>query len=159
MQSVLIELAQAGDREAADELVRRYYRFVCRLCRPYFAKGFEREDVIQEGLIGFHKAIRTYKSGGLSFAGFARMSVLGRLNTMVRAVHRQKNQANLLSFSIEKPVIEDKRVEDMLDSGESLEEIIEIYAAETPEFIPGRKPLSLLSHRNVFALSRSLNFL
>lgn len=96
----LVEMAQSGDREAANVLVKRYEKFVRYLGKSYYAKGYTKDDVIQEGLIGLFKAIRTYK--GISpFTYYLKISVIGQLNTMVRRIHREKNYINLTCGSLD----------------------------------------------------------
>lgn len=57
---VLAGLAQAGDREAEDILIRRYVEMIRGKAHLYFIVGADSEDVIQEGMIGLFKAIHDY---------------------------------------------------------------------------------------------------
>jgi RNA polymerase sporulation-specific sigma factor len=52
----LLKLARAGDREAEDQLARRYSRLVRSAARPLFLAGGDSEDLIQEGMMGFLSA-------------------------------------------------------------------------------------------------------
>ena len=56
----LIAAAQAGDEVASSTLVSKYRSFVRCKARSYFLAGADRDDVIQEGMIGLYKAIRDY---------------------------------------------------------------------------------------------------
>ena len=56
----LCAMAAAGDREAADLLVTRYYGMVRACARPLFLAGGDGEDLIQEGMFGLIQAIREY---------------------------------------------------------------------------------------------------
>ena len=56
----LAVLAKAGDATASDELYHRYKNIVRGKARPYFLVGADRDDLIQEGMIGLFKAIRDF---------------------------------------------------------------------------------------------------
>ena len=72
----LVALAQGGDRRAERQLLRRYRPLVHKRCQPYFLNGAERDDLLQEGLIGLHKAIRDFRAGeGHAFSRFAALCV------------------------------------------------------------------------------------
>ena len=55
-----VALAQKGDKKAAEYIVEKYRDFVEVRSIPYFMAGGERDDLIQEGLIGLYKAIKSY---------------------------------------------------------------------------------------------------
>ena len=68
----LCSLVSKGDREAEELLVIRYRRLVRICARPFFLAGGDREDLIQEGMVGLLKAIRSYDPGKeASFRTFA----------------------------------------------------------------------------------------
>ena len=52
--------AQAGDALAEETLIRKYSGIVYKKARAYFMAGADAEDVVQEGMIGLLKAVRTY---------------------------------------------------------------------------------------------------
>jgi len=58
----LVLAAQKGDGGAAELIVNRYKSFVKLRSKSYFLVGADREDVIQEGMIGLYKAIRSFKA-------------------------------------------------------------------------------------------------
>ena len=65
-------LAQAGDGEAEEALLQKYKTIVKKRAASYYMAGADRDDVVQEGMIGVFKAIRDYDSGkGASFSTFA----------------------------------------------------------------------------------------
>ena len=57
-----ITAAQAGDEMASAALIAKYRSFVRCKARSYFLAGADRDDVIQEGMIGLYKAIRDFRS-------------------------------------------------------------------------------------------------
>ncbi|MDZ4133810.1 MAG: sigma factor, partial [Dethiobacteria bacterium] len=50
--------AKGGDIIALEFLINKYKNFVKAKARSYFLIGADREDIIQEGMIGLYKAIR-----------------------------------------------------------------------------------------------------
>lgn len=62
----IIELVHKGESEALDFLIHKYRNFVRAKARSYFLIGADREDIIQEGMIGLFKAIRDFKGDKLS---------------------------------------------------------------------------------------------
>ena len=56
-----VELAQQGEQFAIEFLIDKYKNFVRAKARSYFLIGADREDIIQEGMIGLFKAIRDYR--------------------------------------------------------------------------------------------------
>lgn len=95
---VLAELSK--DNLLAEEiLINRYERMVNTISASYYLQGAEREDIVQEGMVGLWEAIHDYsRSKECSFRSFARMCVTRQIITAVRAYSCQKH--NLLNSSI-----------------------------------------------------------
>lgn len=88
----IVRLAQSGDRHAEHHLLRKYRPLVVKRTQAYFLSGADRDDLLQEGLIGLHKAIRDFQSGkGINFRRFATMCVVRHVITAVRMATRQKH--------------------------------------------------------------------
>ncbi|TDB38499.1 MAG: RNA polymerase sporulation sigma factor SigH [Actinobacteria bacterium] len=88
----LINAAQAGDEQASALLVQRYRSFVRCKARSYFLAGADRDDVIQEGMIGLFKAIRDYDPDRQSsFRSFAELCITRQLITAIKSATRQKH--------------------------------------------------------------------
>lgn len=88
----LILAAQSGDDLASAEILRRYRGFVRCKARSYFLAGADREDVLQEGMIGLYKAIRDFDpSKQSSFRSFAELCVTRQLITAIKSATRQKH--------------------------------------------------------------------
>ena len=88
----LCRLASQGSREAEQELVIRYMRFVRACARPFFLVGGDSEDVIQEGMIGLISAVREFdvkQEGG--FHGFAGKCIRNRILSAVKSASRKKH--------------------------------------------------------------------
>jgi RNA polymerase sporulation-specific sigma factor len=85
-------LAQAGHRSAAEFLIARYRPLVEAKARLYFVIGADRDDVVQEGMIGLCKAIRDFRSDRLNqFRTFAELCVTRQIITAVKSATRQKH--------------------------------------------------------------------
>lgn len=88
----VVQLAQAGDTEALSTLIGRYREFVRLKARSYFLIGADREDIVQEGMIGLFKAIRDYRNDReTSFRAFAEICVTRQIITAVKTATRQKH--------------------------------------------------------------------
>ena len=81
-----------GDDEALESLLQRYRNFVRMKARSYFLVGADREDVVQEGMIGLYKAIRDYDvDREASFRGFAELCITRQIITAIKTATRQKH--------------------------------------------------------------------
>ena len=60
----LVERAQRGDVDALEKIIRRFSNQINGKASLYFIAGADRDDVIQEAMIGLYKAIITYAPGG-----------------------------------------------------------------------------------------------
>lgn len=88
----LIVLAQNGDNGAVDFIVGKYKGFVEIRSIPYFIAGGERDDLVQEGLIGLYKAIKSYSKGkNANFKTFAEICVVRQMISAVKSSTRKKN--------------------------------------------------------------------
>lgn len=104
----LLERARAGEREAGDLLVRRYFRLVKRCARPYFLAGADNDDLIQEGMLGLLKAVREFDPGkGVPFAQFARVCVSRTIISAVRSSLASRHSVLNDAIPLEKPLFED----------------------------------------------------
>ncbi len=88
----LLEKIQAGDEDAMDCLLEKYRGYVRMEARKFFLAGGDEEDLIQEGMIGLFKAVRSYnKEKDASFATFAMLCVRRQIYTTVTASNRKKH--------------------------------------------------------------------
>ena len=119
----VVRIAQVEKREdAVDFLVNKYKNFVRAKARTYFLVGGDREDIIQEGMIGLYKATRDYKSGRLaSFRAFAELCVTRQIITAIKSATRQKHQALNNYVSLSKPAYDDDNERTLLETLESSE--------------------------------------
>lgn len=88
----VVNLARSGNSGATEFLISRYRPLVENKAKTYFVMGADREDVIQEGMIGLYKAIRDFRSDRLSkFRPFAELCVTRQIITAVKTATRQKH--------------------------------------------------------------------
>ena len=125
---VLAGLAQAGDREAEDILIRRYVEMIRGKAHLYFIVGADSEDVIQEGMIGLFKAIHDYSGNReATFKTFAELCINRQILTAVKTASRLKHQPLNDSVSLSTPVDE--------TGGGTLEESLGGDMASNPEAV------------------------
>lgn len=102
----ILASARAGDRRAVAVLMARFRPLVVRLSRPYFAAGLEREDLVQEGLIGLYHALRAFRpERGVPFERLAAVFVRRHLASTVRTANRLKTQPLTSYVSLEETAV------------------------------------------------------
>ena len=88
----VVDLAKSGHSAATEFLITRYRPLVETKAKAYFVMGADREDVIQEGMIGLYKAIRDFRVDRLNkFRPFAELCVTRQIITAVKTATRQKH--------------------------------------------------------------------
>ena len=88
----LLELINKKDTDALDFLICKYKDLVNSKVNKYFIIGAEKEDIVQEGLIGLYKAIKDYKPDKQnSFKSFANLCIERQLITAIKSSNRQKH--------------------------------------------------------------------
>lgn len=88
----LLEAIREKDTNALNFLICRYKDLVNSKVNKYFIIGAEKEDIIQEGLIGLYKAIKDYKEDKQnSFKSFANLCIERQLITAIKSSNRQKH--------------------------------------------------------------------
>lgn len=101
---------------AQEYLLNKYRNFVRAKARSYFLIGAEREDIIQEGMIGLYKAIRDFKADKLSsFRAFAELCITRQIITAIKTATRQKHIPLNSYISLNKPIYEEESERTLLD--------------------------------------------
>lgn len=104
----VINLIQQGDVEALEYIINKYKIIVLAKAKSYFLIGADREDIIQEGMIGLYKAIRDYRDDkSASFRVFAELCVTRQIITAIKTATRQKHMPLNAYVSLDKPVYEE----------------------------------------------------
>lgn len=88
----LVIIIKSGDKSAFEYLLNKYKELVNIKVSKYYIVGAEKDDIVQEGLIGLFKAIKSYKSDMKnSFKSFANMCIERQLITAIKSSNRQKH--------------------------------------------------------------------
>ncbi|MGI6588193.1 MAG: RNA polymerase sporulation sigma factor SigH [Peptococcia bacterium] len=112
----VVSLARDGDNEALEYLIYKYKNFVRVKSRSYFLIGADREDIIQEGMIGLYKAIRDFRAEKLSsFRAFAELCVTRQIITAIKTATRQKHIPLNSYISLNKPIYDEESDRTLLD--------------------------------------------
>ncbi len=119
--------ARDGQNDALEYLIHKYRNFVRAKARSYFLIGADREDIIQEGMIGLYKAIRDFRSDKLaSFRAFAELCITRQIITAIKTATRQKHIPLNSYISLNKPIYEE-------DSDRTLMDVISTVRVSDPE--------------------------
>src|SRR5690625_2894491 len=121
----VLALVHKGDRNAFNYLISKYEGIVRHKARTYFLVGSDREDVIQEGLIGLYKAICDFdKHKMTSFRSFAELCITRQIITSIKSATRLKHTPLNTYISIYKPIHDehsDRILLDIIDNRFSVE--------------------------------------
>ena len=110
------ECVKNGDSKALEYLISKYKNFVKSKARTYFLIGADREDIIQEGMIGLFKAIRDFRGDKLSsFRAFAELCITRQIITAIKTATRQKHIPLNSYISLNKPVFDEESDRTLLD--------------------------------------------
>lgn len=105
----IVELSSEGEKMATEYILAKYKNLVRAKAKAYFLAGADKEDLVQEGMIGLFKAIRDFDpTKQASFRGFAEMCIKRQLITAVKTAARQKHIPLNSYISLSKPVYEDE---------------------------------------------------
>ena len=125
----LIEQVHLGNTDALDYLINKYRLFVRAKARSYFLIGADKEDIIQEGMIGLYKAIRDFKGDKLaSFRAFAELCITRQIITAIKTATRQKHIPLNSYVSLDKPIYDE-------ESERTLMDVITSPISEDPEYL------------------------
>lgn len=101
---------------ALEYLINKYRNFVRAKARSYFLIGADREDIIQEGMIGLYKAVRDFRSDKLaSFRAFAELCITRQIITAIKTATRQKHIPLNSYISLNKPIYDEESDRTLLD--------------------------------------------
>ena len=101
----LVEQARSGNERSLESLLQRYRHYARAKARTYFLAGADKEDIVQEGMIGLFKAIRDFQSDkNVSFRAFAELCITRQIITAIKTATRQKHHPLNSYVSLNKPV-------------------------------------------------------
>ena len=112
----LIENIKQEDQKALNCLIERYNEVVSMKANKFFMIGAEKEDMVQEGMIGLYKAVKSFNTEKQnSFKTFANMCIERQLITAVKNSNRQKHIPLNSSISLNAAAYDDNEDMDKLD--------------------------------------------
>jgi len=112
----VVDLVRDDDTEALEYLINKYKNFVRAKARSYFLIGADREDIVQEGMIGLYKSIRDFRGDKLtSFKAFAELCITRQIITAIKTATRQKHIPLNSYVSLDKPIYDEDSDRTLLD--------------------------------------------
>lgn len=133
---IVVEFAKNGDSFAIDYLMKKYKNFVRAKSRSYFLIGADKEDIVQEGMIGLYKAIRDFRGDKLaSFRAFAELCITRQIITAIKTATRQKHIPLNSYVSLNKPIYDEESDRTLLDM------IIGVKVTDPEELMINREEL------------------
>ena len=124
----LLRRLRAGEDFIEEYLLEKYKPFVKSKSRVLFLVGGDKEDLIQEGMIGLFKAIRDFNpENGAPFAAFAKLCVERQLYTAIESAGRMKNAPlnGYISLSEESETLMDGGIEEFVIEKASYQQMYE----------------------------------
>ena len=153
----LAVLAKQHDSLEMDVIIKKYAPLVRMRARGYFLMGADREDLIQEGMIGLFKAVRDFKPEKSNFRAFAEMCVSRQIITAIKGATRQKHHILNHAVSVDKPLDgEDRTLLDVLPDVLGIDPLVQIERREISEDVRS-KILDVLSDLEQIVLTHYLS--
>lgn len=123
----VLGFVRSGSKRGVEHLIEKYKPLVRAKARSYFLVGADREDIVQEGMIGLFKAVRDYRNDkSIPFKVFAEMCITRQIITAVKTATRQKHIPLNSYVSLNKKVFDE-------DSDKFLIEVIQEISVTNPE--------------------------
>lgn len=112
----VVKMFNEGDTFALEYLISKYRNFVKCKAKSYYLIGGDREDIVQEGMIGLYKAILDYDINRLcSFRSFADICVTRQIITAIKTATRQKHIPLNSYVSLNKPIYDNMPNKTLID--------------------------------------------
>src|SRR5688500_984488 len=123
----LVAKARSGHERAVEALLNRYRHYARAKARTYVLAGADREDIVQEGMIGLYKAVRDFDiQKNTAFRAFAELCVTRQIITAIKTATRQKHIPLNSYVSLDKPIYDE-------DSERTLQDVLTGGCATDPE--------------------------
>ena len=137
-ESDIFRLAQSGNETSIAILMQRYKYLARTKTANFYIAGADREDTLQEGMIGLFKAILDYDiDSSVSFPSFAGICIYRYVGSAVRKATSQKSSVLNTSISLDKPVFDQ-------DGDRTLQEFLPSSAGDPVDLIIAKEQESLL---------------
>ena len=135
LDNIHISEIKNGNTDAINKIMEKYKSYVYLKAKPFFIVGAEREDIIQEGMIGLYKAIKGYNlEKDVSFKMFADLCIRRQIITAIKASNRQKHIPLNSYISLSKTPSnedDDREMIEMLDNDSMPDPLETITTKET----------------------------
>ncbi|WMM25552.1 RNA polymerase sporulation sigma factor SigH [Tissierella sp. MB52-C2] len=135
----VVAFAKTDDAVALEYLINKYKNIVKCKARSYYLIGADKEDIVQEGMIGLYKAIRDYDKDKLaSFRAFAEICITRQIITAIKTATRQKHIPLNSYVSLNKPIYDEESDRTLLDI------VTGINTSDPEELMIGREELDFM---------------
>jgi len=143
-----VKFAMEGDEKAMEYIIDKYKPLVKSRANMYYLIGADKDDIIQEGMIGLFKAVKCYKADqSTCFKAFADMCIRRQIITAIKTATRQKHIPLNTYISLNKPVYEE-------DADRTVVDLLDYQAVLNPEdIIIGKEQLKNMEKKIVHMLS------
>ena len=136
-EEILLDIKEHNNKVALDYLINKYRNFVRAKARSYFLIGADREDIVQEGMIG-----RDFRDDKLSsFRAFAELCVTRQIITAIKTATRQKHIPLNSYVSLNKPIYDEDSDRTLLDiiSGAKVSDPEELVISQEEFVLSGNR--------------------
>ncbi|MDF2905981.1 MAG: hypothetical protein K0R34_1302 [Herbinix sp.] len=148
----ILERIKLGDQPAIDYLMEKYKYLVRSKAKALFLIGGDKDDLIQEGMIGLYKAIRDYQAGkDNSFFNFADLCVSRQIYSAIKASNRKKNIPLNTYISLYAPAYGDNS--DMEEKENLVDIIYQKNVSNPEELVIDKENTSMIEYELVRRLS------
>ncbi|WP_033168372.1 RNA polymerase sporulation sigma factor SigH [Clostridium sp. KNHs205] len=149
----IISMIHGGDSYAMDFMLTKYKSLVKNKAKALFLIGGDKEDLIQEGMIGLYKAIRDYDTDKDStFYSFADLCISRQIYTAIKASNRKKNIPLNTYVSLYAPAYSENADQ---DEKETLADVMSQNKISNPEeLVIDKESTSMLEYELVRHLSQ-----
>lgn len=114
----VIQQAKIGSEQAIEQIVSQYKGLIRSYANKFFLVGGDKDDLLQEGMLGLFFAIQNYDENKGSFPYFVKLCVLRQILDAVRSDNGVKNKPLANSIDIDE-------IKDYVDESSPLETLIE----------------------------------
>lgn len=143
-----VKYAMEGNEFAMEYIIDKYKPLVKSRANMYYLIGADKDDIIQEGMIGLFKAVKCYKfDQSTCFKAFADLCIRRQIITAIKTATRQKHIPLNTYISLNKPLYDE-------DADRTVVDLLDYEAVLNPEdIIIGREQLRNMEKKIVHLLS------
>lgn len=120
--------AKNGEESAVEEIVAQYKGLIRAVANKFFLVGGDKDDLLQEGMLGLYFAILNFDRDKGSFPSFVKLCVMRQIIDAVKRDSADKNKAlaNYLDISVAENLTDNRTpLTDLLEK-ESAEKVMQI---------------------------------